>query len=289
MFDLQNQMLESLAMLYRFLERPLDGLRESVRTSCLKEVHELHYRTQHHMLESDPPHRPHLLLRQMLDRDAFPLPVAVAAERYLQLYDNEALPEMALPVMDSHFTVSGIPLIQVQNIPWESWSYEGSASGRFLTWAHLVGNADLARYGLAEQIAATGMQPCYEDDTSSLQYKLFSKWNLADSIPQYCAELELSSGVFIALHPNAAATDLLIHMQFMFTSWIEAKPNRREFNLSDAVLNYCREVPADFFAELMPPLAQIVVIDFDNDTLFQFGSDLTDVARMLRNSQTQLT
>lgn len=288
MLDIESQMLDALDILYGCLEEPVEGLNDEVRETCLKEVDDLGQRTYQHMILPDPKLRDDLVIRHVLDRQAFPLPIAIAAERYLELYEKAPLPAHARPIIDTIATQSNVPLTRVRNINWQTFTYEASITGRFLTWANMLINADLANVSLAERVFCQRMQPCYEQDTSSLQYKLYSRWNLADTIPEYNQEMGLSESVFLALHPNHPATDFLIHFQFMLTTWIEVNSQRKNLSLKEAVLTYCTDIPADVYAELMPPLSQIVIIDKKYQTFYHFGSDLPSVQRMMRFWQPEL-
>ncbi|WDI44499.1 hypothetical protein [Bremerella sp. P1] len=282
MLDIESQMLDALDILYDCLEEPVEGLEEEVRSICLKEVDDLGQRTYQHMIMPDPALRDDLVIRHVLDREAFPLPIAIAAERYLELYEKAPLPAHARPIVDTIPTESDLPLTRVRNIDWDKFTYEASATGRFLTWTNMLINADLANVSVTERVFCQRMEPCYEQDTSSLQYKLYSRWNLADTIPDYNQEMGLSESVFLALHPNHPATDFLIHFQFMLTTWIEANSQRRSLSLKEAVLTYCTDLPEDVFTELMPPLSQIVIIDKKHQTLYHFGCDVNTVQRMMR-------
>lgn len=282
MLDIESQMLDALDILYDCLEEPVEGLDEEVRKICFKEVDDLGQRTYQHMIMPDPALRDDLVIRHVFDREAFPLPIAIAAERYLELYEKAPLPAHVRPIIDTIPTASDLPLTRVRNIQWNTFTYEASVTGRFLTWTNMLINADLANASLAERVFCQRMQPCYEQDTSSLQYKLYSRWNLADTIAEYNQELKLSESVFLALHPNHSATDFLIHFQFMLTTWIEVNAKRKNLSLKEAVLTYCTDVPADVYQELMPPLSQIVIIDKKHQTLYHFGCNEDAVKRMMR-------
>ncbi|MBA2117514.1 hypothetical protein [Bremerella alba] len=285
MLDIESQMLDALDILYGCLEDPVEGLDDEVRIICLNEVDDLGQRTYQHILVPEPVLRDDLVIRNVFDREMFPLPIAIAAERYLELYDNAPLPSHDRPIIDMVPTQSNIPLTRVRNVQWETFTYEASVTGRFLTWTHMLINADLVYASLADRVSAAQMQSCYEQDTSSLQYQLVSRWNLADSIPQYNLEVGLSESVFLALHPNHAATDFLIHFQFMLTKWIENNTQRKHLSLKEAVLSYCTDIPEDVYAELMPPLSQIVIIDKKHRSLYHFGCDVNSVQRMMRLRQ----
>lgn len=282
MLDIEDEMLDALRMLLHFLEEPVEGLNEAIRLACLKEVKDLGDKTQRHGIMPHPLQRDPLIMQHLLPKDTFPLPIAVAVERYLRLYEKAILPDHDRPIVDSLGTASKIPLTRVRNIQWDDFTYEGSITGRFLTWAHLVINLDLNNRRLAENIDAEQMRPAYQHDTSSLQYKLFSRWNLCDSLPSYCRTLEQSESVFVVLHPDRSATDFLVHFQFMLSKWIEANAKRRDLSLRDGVISYCTDLSAEVFAELMPPLSQIVVADQRNQSLFHFGSNHNIVQRMMR-------
>ncbi len=285
MLEIEDEMLDALRMLHRFLEEPVEGLNETIRVACLKEVKDLGDRTQRRGIMPHPLQRDPLIMQHLLPKDTFPLPIAVAVERYLRLYEKAILPAHDRPIVDTMCTASKIPLTRVRNIQWEDFIYEGSIVGRFLTWAHLVSNIDLNNRRLAEKINAENMQPAYQHDTSSLQYKLYSRWNLCDSLPEYCRTLEQPESVFVVLHPDSPATDFLVHFQFMLTSWIESHAKRRDLSLRDGVISYCTDLSADVFIELMPPLSQIVVVDHRNQSLFHFGSNHNIVQRMMRLGQ----
>ncbi|MEW4563837.1 hypothetical protein AB1K70_14985 [Bremerella sp. JC770] len=285
MLDIQSQMLDALDILYGCLEEPVEGLDDGVRETCLNEVDDLGQRTYQHMLMPDPKLRDDLVIRHVLDRQAFPLPIAIAVERYLELYEKAPLPAHDRPIFDTLTTQSNLPLTRVRNIQWDSFTYEAGVTGRFLTWSHMLINADLAHASVAESAYRQRMSPCYEDDTASLQYKLYTRWNLADTIAEYQQEMGFSESVFLALHPNHSATDFLIHFQFMLTTWIEVNAKRKNLSLKEAVLTYCTDVPADVFAELMPPLSQIVIIDKTHQTLYHLGCEVSAVQRMMRHWQ----
>ncbi len=282
MLDIQSQMLDALDILFGCLEEPVEGLNEEVRTLCLKEVDDLGQRTYDHQLMPDPKLRDDLVIQRVLEREAFPLPIAVAVERYLELYEKAPLPPHDRPIIDTIPTQSNLPLTRVRNINWGKFTYEASITGRFLTWTNMLINADLGHASVAGQVFEARMQPCYEHDTSSLQYKLYSRWNLGDTIPEYIQEMKMPESVFLALHPNHPATDFLIHFQFMLTTWVELNSKRKKVSLKEAVLHYCTDIPADVFAELMPPLAQAIILDKKNRTLYHFGSDVSSVQRMMR-------
>jgi len=287
MLDIESQMLDALDILYDCFEEPVEGLNDEVRLICLSEVNDLGQRTYEHNLMPDPAMRDDLVMQHVLEREAFPLPITVAVERYLELYEKAPLPQHARPIIDTIPTESELPLTRVRNIQWENFTYEASVTGRFLTWTHMLINADLAYDSVAERVFAARMEPCYEQDTSSLQYKLYSRWNLADAIAQYHQEMKLPESVFLALHPNHAATDFLIHFQFMLTTWIEMNAKQKKLSLKEAVLSYCTDIPRDVYDELMPPLSQIVVLDKKCHTLYHFGCDMNTVQRMMRYWQTE--
>lgn len=282
MLEIEDQMLDALRMLLRFLKKPVEGLNETIRVACLKEVKDLGDRTQRHGIMPHPSQRGPLIMQHLLPKDTFPLPIAVAVERYLEMYEKAELPTHNRPIVDVIRTSSKIPLTRVRNITWEGFTFEGSTIGRFLTWAHLVSNIDLNNARLAAKMEAEGMQPLYEHDTSSLQYKLYSRWNLCDSIPSYCQSVDQAESIFMVLHPDSPALDLLVHFQFMLTNWIESHAKRRDLSLRDGVISYCTDLSAEVFGELMPPLSQILVVDYRNHSLYHFGSSHNIVQRMMR-------
>ena len=282
MLDVKDQMLDALSTLHRCLEQPVEGMNETVRVICLKEVKDLTDNTRRQRIMPNPNDRDTLVMQHVMKRDAFPLPILVAVERYLELYLKAPLPEHVRPIVDSLDTASKVPLTRVRNIHWDTFTYEGSMCGRFLTWAQFIIGADLHKSRVADRIFAEQMQPAYEHDTASLQYKLFTRWNLADTLPDFCRTMQLPEEVFLVLRPDTPATDFLIHFQFMLTTWIEANTKRHDLSLKEAVLRYCMEMPSDVLAELMPPLAQIVVVDWKNRALYHFGVNHNQAQSMMR-------
>ncbi len=284
MIDIESQMLDALALLYRGLEEPLEGLDEEIRAMCFEEVNQLGDLTQAQRIMPEPEMRDRTVLRHCLNRRYLPMPIDILTERFLDLYENAPIPQHNQLIVDTLPTHCEVPLTRVRNIQWDRFTYEASVGGKFLTWAHLLTNADMANPTVADRLYAQQMQPCYEHDTASLQYKLYARWNLSDALPSYSQEMGLTEGVFLAMHPNNPATDFLVHFQFMLTTWIELNVKEKGINLREAALSYCMDLPEDVFQELMPPLSQIVVIDYPNQTLYHFGTDPSTTCRMMHDS-----
>ncbi|MBI1248794.1 hypothetical protein GC197_13260 [bacterium] len=284
MLDVESQMVDALDMLHRFLKKPIDGWNDSVRETCQAEVSRLLPLARQGMILPDPQKREELALRRLLDHDLLPLPIVVAAERFLELYENAPLEKHQRPVVDRLFTASGIPLTRVQNVHWPTLTFRGSVTTSTLTWMHVLTNLDLVSRRMVESIKQSQMVPCYEDDTASLQFKLFTRPNLADSLVPYAAETDLSEAIFWAMQPGVEMTDLLVHFQFMLTAWIEENIRRRSISLKEVVLSYCSQTSHELFEELMPPLSQIVIVDFKSDMLYHFGGETDVIDHMLQSS-----
>jgi len=281
MIDIQSQMLDALEQLRRFLAEPLEDMNPKVRELCLGEVIKLTSLTQRSMIMPNPDDRDDLILRHCLNREALPLPVAVLAERYLELYEKTPLPPHEQPILDYIETESNLPLVRARNLVPEKLHYQASTLGKDLIWTTMILNVDLRKDGLAERLWADHMVKCFEEETQPLAFSLFTRWDLGDQIPQFAQQHQLGDSIYIALKKDVPAANFLLHLQFLLNTWVELNEDRDDLSLKEGILTYAMDQAADTFAELMPPLSQIVVYDLLHGRLYHFGSPLERVHWML--------
>jgi len=281
MNSIETQMFEALRQMQYFLTEPVEALNETVRAICLDEVDDLLKRVTLQQILPKPDQRDELVMRHVLNRGAFPLAIAVMAERFLEIYENQPLPPHTKPIVDTIGTASDIPLVRARNLDWEKVQYAASPQNNELTWSMLILNADLELPDLSDTLFGLQMQPCYEQQTEKLEYSLFTRWNLSEVLPETTQAAGTINGVFLGLTNQGDIGNYLVHLQFMLRTWVELQEASEFTSLKEAILMYATQTPADAFGELMPPLAQLVVVDSPNRSIFHFGADINQVRRTL--------
>jgi len=282
MLDVESQMLDALQPIERFLQEPIFGMNDRVREICHQETIGLIYRVQQDLIMPNPADRDRLVMRHVLDRDAFPDAVAVVVERFLNLFENEPLADHDRPLVDTIDTQSGIPIVRGRNLQWDNLNYRIEGGPSKVVWCMLALHADLANADFSTRVWDSRLSKYGANESQGMEFSLFTRWDLAWQMVELTRALELPEAAFFGFLPGYSLRPYLLHLQFMLRTWIELNSDRSDLSTKEAILSYAINVAGDVIPSLMPPLSQVVVLDQPGQAVYHFNGQLSHAQRALQ-------
>lgn len=285
--DPQHQMLQALGRLQQTLTSEYEVINPEIGQVLWNELQQLFELIQHRQLMFDPQERDTLVMETIIQWEGIPPATLSMITAFLELYLNVPLPSHEELILDSIEIESSIPFVRVRNINWQRLSYRGSLLCKNVVWAAVVLDQELEDPNLAERIWSARMTPCYEQETAPLGFKLFTRWDLCDTLPDVMHYLDLADMTILVFYKGVEVKKYLAHLSFMVNTYIELNPDVELLTLPEAILYYCRVVPTDVFQRLIPPLKSIVLLDEELRTIFHFGDTIQKVQSLITLAATK--
>lgn len=279
--DTQHRMLQTLGQMQQALTAEWKEFDPEVGQILWDEIQEQLDCVQRRQVLFDPQERDDLAMEAVMELEGVPAATGALIAAFLQLYRNEPLPPHGHPILDSIETDSSIPFVRIRNVDWQRTFYRGSLLGADVVWAAMVLDQELEDTDFAHRLWSARMTACYERETVQLGFKLYTRWDLADTLPAVVRDLDLADMTFLVFHKDAATQKYLTHLQFMLNTYVELNVDSEILALPEAILDYCRVLPADVFQKLRPPLSRIVLLDEELSMILHFGDPIEKVQSLI--------